>query len=106
LKIYQNNFFNFLKINFDISASNWSEKKILIWSKEKNKKFQSFSKALLKYKNKQHYKTRKNWFIKIVFQTLFFNGPHNIKRSLMCYQTPYCVFCTTNTKIKDKQTDF
>jgi hypothetical protein len=27
LKIYQNNFFNFLKINFDISASNWSEKK-------------------------------------------------------------------------------
>jgi len=47
LKMYQNIFFYFLKINFDISASKWSEntKKILIWSKEKNKKILNFEKS-------------------------------------------------------------
>jgi len=41
-KMYQNNiFFIFKKIIFDINASKWSKntKKILIWSKEKNKFF-------------------------------------------------------------------
>jgi hypothetical protein len=40
-------FFNFLKIIFDISASKWSKntKKILIWSKEKNKKISIFFKS-------------------------------------------------------------
>jgi hypothetical protein len=40
-KMYQNNFlFYFLTIIFNISTSKWFEniKKILIWSKEKNKK--------------------------------------------------------------------
>jgi len=49
-------YFYFLKIIFDINASKWSKrtKKILIWSKEKNKiKIQFFLKALLKLKNKQ-----------------------------------------------------
>jgi len=40
LKIHQNNFFYFLKIIFHTSALKWSEniKKILIWSKVKDKK--------------------------------------------------------------------
>jgi hypothetical protein len=40
LEMYQNNIFYFLKIIFDISISKISKniKKILIWSKEKNKK--------------------------------------------------------------------
>jgi hypothetical protein len=51
LKIHQNNFF-LKKIIFDISISKWSEniKKILILSKEKNKK-NYFLKMLLKRKN-------------------------------------------------------
>jgi len=41
LEIYQNNFFYFLKIIFEISASKWfkNTKKILIWSKEKKFNF-------------------------------------------------------------------
>ena len=40
LEIYQNNVFFFKKKSFLISAPKWSKntKKILIWSKEKNKK--------------------------------------------------------------------
>jgi hypothetical protein len=47
--MYQNNiFFYFLKIIFDISALKWSKntKKILIWSKEKNKKNSNFFKSV------------------------------------------------------------
>jgi len=45
-EMYQNNIFYFLKIIFDISALKWSKntKKILIWSKEKNKKILKFFK--------------------------------------------------------------
>ena len=45
-EMYQNNIFYFLKIIFNISALKWSKntKKILIWSKEKNKKFLKFFK--------------------------------------------------------------
>jgi hypothetical protein len=48
-------YFLFFKIIFYISASKWYKniKNISIWSKEQNKKFQFFSKAFLKSKNKQ-----------------------------------------------------
>jgi hypothetical protein len=47
-------YFYFLKIIFDVSASKWSKKtkKILIWSKEKNKKLSIFFKNVFE-KQKQ-----------------------------------------------------
>jgi hypothetical protein len=42
-------------------------------------------------------------FIKTVFQTQFFSGSRNTKRSLICYQTLYRVCCTANTKAVAKQ---
>jgi hypothetical protein len=47
LEMYQNHFFYFLKIIFDINSSKWSEntKKILIWSKEKYLKISIFFKS-------------------------------------------------------------
>jgi hypothetical protein len=53
LEMYQNYFFYFSKIIFDISASKWSEnKKKIIWSKEKNKKNLNFKKSDFETKNK------------------------------------------------------
>jgi len=50
LEMYQNNIFYFLKIIFDISVSKWftNTKKLLIWSKEKNKKISNFFKNIFK----------------------------------------------------------
>ena len=56
LEMYQNYFFYFLKIIFDISASKWSENtKKIIWSKEKNKKNLNFKKNDFETKNKQNF---------------------------------------------------
>ena len=52
------------------------------------------------YKNKTQLKRH----VKTAFQTQFFSGPYSKKYSLMCYQTPYCIFYTTNTKTSNKQT--
>jgi len=44
------------------------------------------------------------WAGLLQFQTQLFSGPHNIKRNLVYYQTPYCIYFTANAKASEKQT--
>jgi len=59
-------------------------------------------------KQTEFYETRlkntcKNCFTKIIFQIQYFDGPHNIKYSLVYYQTPNCIFYIANAKAGAKQ---
>ena len=67
LEMYQNIFFYFLKIIFDISASKWSEntKNISIWSKEKE--FKIFKNAFETQKHTDFYETQLKKHAKTTF---------------------------------------
>jgi hypothetical protein len=76
-------YFYFLKIIFDVSASKWSKntKKILIWSKEKNKKLSIFFKnAFERQKQTVFYETQLKKYIKTASEKLHFK-----LNFLMCY---------------------
>ena len=97
LEMHQNNYF-------------WYQRIKMIWKKKiEVKKFNFFQKRFWNTKTNRVLrnsvtKACKNCFSKTAFQTQFFSGSHSKKRSLVCYQTPYCVFCTANAKATSKQT--
>jgi hypothetical protein len=82
----------------------WKHKKILIWSKKINFFQKHFWNAKTnKVLRNSTTKTCKNYFSNTTFQTQFFSRPRNKKCNLMCCQTPYYVFYTTNRKTTSKQ---
>jgi hypothetical protein len=79
----------------------WKYKKnINLKQRKKLKIFNFFKSAFETQKETGFYETQLKKHVKTAFQTQFFSELHSIKHSLVCYQTPYCVCFTANTKWK------